>query len=270
MLRRFCLLCVISCIAQTIYSQVERVYEWSWKKESLILGGGGALLGGSSHLKSRVDPSSESFLGDIAKFPVLGLDKGALSNYSIASDALSDKFLFGSLTLPFLTYLDRDVRKEKGAVAGMAFEALLVTGGITNMVKTTVRRPRPFLYNIAGGNGDGQHLEADDRQSFLSGHTSMVATSSFFAAQVMIDLHPESSLKPLIWGAAATIPAVTGYLRYRAGKHFPTDIIAGYGLGALIGTMIPKLHRIEIGKEASLSLGPIAAGGAGFSFNMQL
>ena len=152
----------------------------------------------------------------------------------------------------------------------MAFWSLFVTVGSTNIFKTTVLRPRPFLYNIAGGNGDGQHLEADDRQSFLSGHTSMVATSSFFAAQVMIDLHPESSLKPLIWGAAATIPAVTGYLRYRAGKHFPTDIIAGYGLGALIGTMIPKLHRIEIGKEASLSLGPIAAGGAGFSFNMQL
>jgi len=39
------------------------------------------------------------------------------------------------------------------------------------------------------------------------------------------------------------MPAVTGYLRYEAGRHFPTDILGGYALGALTGVLIPIMHR---------------------------
>ena len=40
------------------------------------------------------------------------------------------------------------------------------------------------------------------------------------------------------------LPAVTGYLRFKAGKHFPTDIIVGYGVGATIGYLVPELHKL--------------------------
>ena len=36
---------------------------------------------------------------------------------------------------------------------------------------------------------------------------------------------------------------MTAYLRVRAGKHFLTDVIAGYAVGATIGILVPHLHR---------------------------
>ena len=61
----------------------------------------------------------------------------------------------------------------------------------------------------------------------------------------MMDYHPDAriSAKIGIWAFAASIPAVTGYLRIRGGKHFPTDTIVGYLVGGLVGIGIPALHR---------------------------
>ena len=44
------------------------------------------------------------------------------------------------------------------------------------------------------------------------------------------------------------IPAITGYLRVKAGKHYPTDTIAGYLLGATAGILIPQLHKKKMEK----------------------
>ncbi|MBN8679589.1 MAG: hypothetical protein J0M29_15270 [Chitinophagales bacterium] len=42
---------------------------------------------------------------------------------------------------------------------------------------------------------------------------------------------------------ASAIPAITGFLRMRAGQHFFTDVAVGYSIGATIGYLIPVLHR---------------------------
>jgi len=34
-----------------------------------------------------------------------------------------------------------------------------------------------------------------------------------------------------------------GYLRYKSGKHFPTDILTGALIGSAIGYFIPFIHR---------------------------
>jgi len=54
---------------------------------------------------------------------------------------------------------------------------------------------------------------------------------------------PDSKWKPVVWGAAITIPAVMGYFRVAAGKHFPTDVMAGYLVGGAVGFLVPHLHR---------------------------
>ena len=78
---------------------------------------------------------------------------------------------------------------------------------------------------------------------FFSGHTSSSAYFSFFTAKVFADTHPNSKWKPVVWGSAIALPAMTGYLRYKAGKHFPTDVIVGYGVGAAFGILIPELYK---------------------------
>jgi len=65
-----------------------------------------------------------------------------------------------------------------------------------------------------------------------------------------------SRWKPIVWTAAATIPAITGYLRVRGGRHFPTDVIGGYIVGAAVGCLVPHLHRtIKQAKPLTLNVG---------------
>lgn len=71
----------------------------------------------------------------------------------------------------------------------------------------------------------------------------MTAANTFFFAEIFSEYYPESKWKPVVWGGAIAIPAVTGYLRVRGGRHYPTDVIAGYALGAAVGYFIPKLHE---------------------------
>ena len=79
----------------------------------------------------------------------------------------------------------------------------------------------------------------DARMSFFSGHTSTVAAFSFFGAKVFSDYSDNTTHKALVWTGAVILPAVVGYLRVRAGRHFPTDVIAGYLVGGAIGYLVP-------------------------------
>ena len=71
-----------------------------------------------------------------------------------------------------------------------------------------------------------------------------LATFSFFTAKVFSDTNPNSKLRPWVWSSAALLPAVTGYLRVKGGKHFPTDVIVGYAVGAAIGILVPGITSI--------------------------
>ena len=62
-----------------------------------------------------------------------------------------------------------------------------------------------------------------------------------------------------MWSGAFLIPATTAYLRVKAGRHFPTDVIAGYATGAIVGYLIPHLHKKER-KNSNLSWSPILMG----------
>lgn len=237
----------------------ERVYHIDLKKDALLLGGGIALWGSSNYLKSVSEKASLSDISDLQSNSVWGFDRGATGNFSSGADRVSDVLLYGAASIPFAAYATKAWRGEGGAVAIMALETFFSVNGLTNIVKSTVNRYRPFNYNPEVS--DDLKLSSGSRYSFLSGHTSGAAAFSFFTATVMTDLFPDSKWKPVIWASAAAVPAVTGFLRYEAGKHFPSDILAGYALGAAIGTLIPRLHR---NKNSRFNVGF----GNGISFQM--
>ena len=146
------------------------------------------------------------------------------------------------------------------------FETLLINYNLTGTLKATTRRLRPYAYRISPT--EGGEISSTTNQSFISGHTSTVAAASFFTAKVLTDMHPDSPVKPLIWASAIALPAATGYLRYKAGKHFPSDVIVGYGVGALIGFFVPHLHRNRDNQRFSIS--PAAGGVAGLGLTINL
>ena len=155
----------------------------------------------------------------------------------------SDVLLYTSMAAPTLLLLDPAIRKDGIAVGTMYLETLLLNSMLTNATKQLVLRPRPLAYNPNEPIAD--RTAQDARFSFFSGHTSMSAASSFFAAKVYSDYHPHDPNLPLVWAAAALLPAATATLRMEGGKHFTTDVLVGYLVGAGIGLLVPELHRIK-------------------------
>ena len=198
----------------------------------------GALIG-----KTHKLPPQESIMllnrDDINKF-----DRGATRNYSKVARYASDGFLYFSMATPLLHLPSANARRDFGKVAAISAEVLMLNLALTNYVKEIVRRKRPLLYNPDVPMN--KKWKPDNFKSFFSGHTSTVAAMSFLYANMYAQYNPNSKLKPMMWTLAALMPMTTGFLRFKAGKHYWTDIIVGYAVGTLCGLAVPYLHSTAL------------------------
>lgn len=222
-------------------------YNIDWRKDAPTLAAGAGLSLVSYLAEQKVTPRSEPDLANLTNKDWLGIDRSATNNYSPNAADASDWLLRSSVLLPFSLLVDADMRQDANKVGVLLSETVLLTYGLTNMTKIVTLRDRPYVFNPDAPLET--KLENDARLSFFSGHTSMTASLSFFTAKVWSDYHPNHRLQPVVWTAAATLPAVTGYLRYKSGKHYLTDVGAGYVVGALVGYLVPHLHKVERGER---------------------
>lgn len=251
---------VLFSLAICLTAQVD-VYHVNYKNEIGFVGAGIGLNILGSILAGNADESTIEEINALNASDIWDFDRGATTNFSSKAQAVSDIVLFSGAALPFIIYFSKNCRSEGAAIGVMAAETFLLTNGITNITKSIAKRYRPFNYNPEVD--DAIKLGRGSRLSFFSGHVSNTAAMSFFAAKVLTDLHPDMENKYLVWATAATIPAVISYLRYEAGKHFPTDLITGYAVGATIGYLIPTLH---LSKDVNLQF----SGGSGFDIRINL
>lgn len=233
------LLCILLFI--TGISQAQPTYYFNFKTDGSILLAGGIATGLGVYYRNQTPTLSISAIEALKKSEVNGFDRIAIDNYSSIADTWSDVFWGGSHLLPLVFLTQQEGVDNFGKIGGMYGEVFLLNAGITALTKYSVRRARPFVYNPAVDIELKQRKTA--RTAFLSGHTSMTAVNCFFVAKVFSDLYPHSSWKPVVWSSAAVVPALTGYLRVKAGKHYPTDTIVGYALGAVVGILVPHLHK---------------------------
>lgn len=168
-------------------------------------------------------------------------DRSAIKNYSLSAGKASDVFLISSLALPGILMFDRNMRRDAFPITAAYLQSTFITGAEIQLVKGLVHRLRPFVYNESVP--ITKKMKADAGASFFSGHTAMTASAAAFTATVYSVYHPNGKELPYVYAAAAAIPLTTGYLRYKAGNHFPTDIIVGYLVGVANGFLIAELHR---------------------------
>jgi membrane-associated phospholipid phosphatase len=221
-------------------ARTQNKYTFQAKKDIPLFSVGLASGAGGWFLGKKLNPLPPEQLALLNRENIWPIDRKATSLFSQKADQASNFCFYGALLAPVLLVADRGIRKESGEVAVLYLQTLSLTGGLTELTKNLVKRPRPYNYNSAAPLGLKQQKDA--RKSFFSGHTSATATSCFFAAKVWSDFHPESRWKPAVWALAAGIPAFTGYLRIRAGRHFFTDVAVGYVVGATLGYVVPNLH----------------------------
>ncbi|MCB0676279.1 MAG: phosphatase PAP2 family protein [Saprospiraceae bacterium] len=216
-------------------------YRIHWPQEAAYYAAGGASLGLGAYLRTRTPLFTTDELTTLDPHDINPFDRIATRWHSQAAHEASNYLWYGSHVLPFTLLAGREMREDFPTLVVLYSETVLINAGATLVTKYLFERPRPFVFDQI--TATDKKLTPNAKASFVSGHTSMTAANTFFVAKVFSDYHPDSPWKPVVWTAAASIPAVTGFLRVRGGRHYPTDVIGGYVLGGLIGYFVPHLHR---------------------------
>jgi membrane-associated phospholipid phosphatase len=178
-------------------------------------------------------------------------DRGAIHNHSKAWDDVGTYGLFVIIGGALVgSALDNSFTESDHRFRGFASDALVMieTTGMatltTHIIRYGVRRPRPTQY--VGGNTDIDMAAQERHLSFPSGHaTSAAAISTSFATTFWLR-HPESPWRWVVAGGSVVAAGVSGYGRVGAGRHFPSDVIAGQLIGTAFGILVPLAHRADV------------------------
>lgn len=226
----------------TVQGQNEFPYALDKGVDYPLLGLGVLTTGVSIYLDRRVEPLQEKQIAALEIDKLWGVDRYSTRFYSHSAHQVSNVSALTSIAFPFALLLDKDNRDHSDKLLLMTIEGAIINAGLINFTKTLVRRPRPFVYN--GEAPLELKLKQEARYSFFSGHTAVSSYFTFAGAQMYNDIYPESRHRTTVWASAAVLPLVTGLGRIKAGKHFLTDVLVGYGVGAVLGIIVPRLHRL--------------------------
>jgi membrane-associated phospholipid phosphatase len=240
----------------------DRQFPYEFKKKDFLLlplGVGMTIFG-----ESLCDNHRSITLGEIKSLDrkdVNGFDRSATYNWSPQwgdrSDTYRDILTYSSLFLLSVPPLFHAKFSETGTVVLMFTESVLFLSGITFIIKAEAGRRRPYVYNTDLSVEERYAMGGNDAFfSFFSGHTAAAFTAATFLSKVISDIHGDSIWTKLLWGSSLTVAAMTGYARVKAGKHYPTDVIAGAAVGFAIGYLIPALHKKKNNNRVSLILFP--------------
>ncbi len=227
-----------------IIGNAQSPYALKTGRELTWLGVGAVSLGTSQVIQKSVDPLTPAQIAVLNRADINSFDRKATFRYSASADKLSTVTLLGTGgVLGVLTLATKPMRQDIKTVAVMYVESALLVNGINGIVKGLSQRTRPFVYNADAPLAD--KLDRDARESFFSGHASNAFATAVFTGEVFRHYFPQSKLKPFVWVGSLGLATATAVLRYEAGKHYPSDLLAGAAFGSLVGWGIPKLHEVK-------------------------
>ena len=221
-------------------------YELDTGREIGLVGAGAALLAVGLVVSANQDALTPAQIAELDREDVNGFDRSSTWRWSPAAATASNILVGLTLMAPLSLAVTEPGSQRAGTVLTMYGETLLLNGGIVTMLKGLVNRTRPYAYNDDPDISMEQRTSHDTVLSFPSGHTANAFAAAVFMSTVYGRLHPDGSGRAWVWAGSLTAAAGVGYLRYAAGKHYPTDIIAGAVIGSLVGWLVPKLHEQDI------------------------
>ena len=209
-------------------------YRASWRDAVSVGVAGGLYL-----LPSAIGlPSGPPSCAPCDRATLSGIERFAAHPINAASGRGSNVLLAGVLGLTTFATVQGSTGDQWRGNAAVVTNAVAWTAASTEWLKVTIRRERPVLYTpdaaAAAGNPGNQ-------ESFPSGHASVAfaAATSYLVLARREHLRHRTRNALLLYGGAAAVSA----LRVAAGKHFPTDVVAGAALGSGIGWLVATIHR---------------------------
>lgn len=242
-MKKYCYILFIGIISINLQAQEKTSpYKTDFLKDaSWITAGVGLNVLGVYTIQNK-PALSESDLEALNKDDIWKINRNAAGNYSENADDLSYVPFFASFATPLLFLLGEDERQNFGQISVLFIETMSTTGAAFTITAGLIEKSRPLVYNETLPLEE--RLDSDAQRSFFAGHTAATAAATFFTAKVFSDFNPDSPAVPYVWAGAVAIPAYVGYLRTKAGKHFLTDNLIGFGIGAACGILVPQIHKI--------------------------
>ncbi|PRY84030.1 phosphatase PAP2 family protein [Donghicola tyrosinivorans] len=145
------------------------------------------------------------------------------------------------MTLSVMTYLILARQKASAAFLGLA-----IVGGqvISGLAKFGFDRPRPDLVS---------HAVEVSSSSFPSGHSMMAAVTYLTLAVMLGRAEPRASIRRFYIVLAGILALLVGVSRVYLGVHWPSDVLAGWSLGAAwaLGVAMLAEHMARRGRIES-------------------
>lgn len=157
--------------------------------------------------------------------------------------ALGSTLVLTFITIVVLGFLVIDRRR------GMALYVLIAIAGgalLSTLAKTLFARPRPELV---------AHLVDVTSYSFPSGHALASAVTYLTLGVLLASTQSRKRMKAYFIGVAITIMVLVGASRVYLGVHWPTDVVAGWALGAA-WAMLCWLGSVWLQREGSIEPPP--------------
>jgi hypothetical protein len=179
-------------------------------------------------------------------------------------DNVSSSTLTATLFEPVGLLARSDIPHKWSRDLPVLAEATALSMGVNLVVRHFVRRSRPKAVFCVRESGR-EPCPADTRRSFYSGHTTS-AFAAAVAAGTIADFHHLPD-REWVWGTGLALATTTGVLRVMSDQHYATDVIAGMATGALLGWLVPRLHkpdpvavtpRVTVAPPAAATPGPTA------------
>lgn len=248
-----CLILINSTFAQDKNkNETGSPYHTDFVKDGAIIVGGIGLTALGVKLINDKEGLTAAQLNSRTRDRVPFFDRGNVAFYSLKADNDSYIPFQASFAMPVLMALiNKNERQKFGQLMVLYTETMAITGALFTMSTGNVYRSRPYVYNATLPMDFRK--DKNSQRAFFAGHTAATAAATFFMAKAFADFNPDSKAKPYVWAFAAAVPALVGYLRYKAGMHFFSDNLLGYAVGAGAGILVPQLHKIKGMKNVTIS-----------------
>ena len=247
----------------TAHAALPFPYDLRTGREATLAATGTSLLLTSLILAHDNTPLTPAELAALDRDGLPSLDRAATRHWMPGAAKASDRLVTVLTIAPLALATVGPGQERGGRVALMYAETMLLSGGATALLKHAVARPRPFTYNDDARIDPALRLSGMARRSFPSGHTAQSFAAMVFLATVHGKLQPRG--EGWVWAGCLGAAATVGWLRYEAGYHFPTDILAGAAIGATAGWLVPHLHELDEGSTTAAPVEGVRIG-VGFAF----
>ncbi|HAN18004.1 MAG: hypothetical protein A2X13_10160 [Bacteroidetes bacterium GWC2_33_15] len=246
----FTLFCVISYHTSYTQEKISFPYHLNYSTDILLLSGGISLALSYQYLNNSetIRYLSQNEILKLDRNQINSFDRSATNYWSTELEKTSDYIRDGLQTIPALLVIPVIENKSWNnlfTLGIMYIEGYLINSGLTNTTKLIVQRKRPYLYNTNISDDMRIELGAEEGsyKSFFSGHTSGSFYNAVFISKVFTDIYGKNTWTYLLWGISLSAASTTGYLRYKSGYHYPTDILVGAIVGSVAGYFVPVLHK---------------------------